>query len=146
MSVAELTEKEINNFEMPEIREGAAIKWYPYGTAERNALLGFVTRVKPRSIAVWTINGLRYENVRHVSDPKLKLNRDQREDGAWDYSDEFKLNEEFKELRELVKKLDARRIAAFEKTIDKQGEMIKQLQEELASLKAQPAENATKSK
>ena len=132
MAVAEVTEKEIANYEMPSIREGAPVRWYRYGTAENTAVLGFVTKVKSRSVVIWTTHGLRYDNVRHISDPKLRMDSDQRADGAWDYTEDYKAEQEVRELRDLVKKLDARRIAAMEKLIDQQGQQIEELTRKLS--------------
>lgn len=143
MPVAEVTEQELANYTMPEIREGAPIRWYRTGTAVRDSILGFVTRVRHRSVSVWLTTGLRYDTVRHLSDPKLKANSDQREQGAWDYTEDYKTQEEIKELQGLVKKLDARRVAAMEKVIDDQGSEIKKLRADLDELQTAPTATPT---
>lgn len=135
MSVAEMTEKEVNEFKMPEIQQGAPIRWFRYGTARDTSILGFVQKVKARSVTVWTTEGLRYNNVRHISDPKLRLNREQREDGAWDFTDGYMTTEEVNRLLKLVKKLEPSRVAAFEQTIEEQGKLIQTLQAEIEGIK-----------
>ena len=37
-----------------------------------------------------TADGANYDAVRHLGDPKLKINSDHRENGAWDYTDHYK--------------------------------------------------------
>ncbi len=59
-----------------------------------------------------TADGKIMEGVRHVDDPKLEWNNDFRENGSWDFSDEWKrLEKEHKDIEA--------RIAALEHTAAK---------------------------
>ena len=52
-----------------------------------------------------TADGRVFEGVRHVDDPKLEWNNDHRENGSWDFSDEWKRLE--KERQELKSRIEA---------------------------------------
>jgi hypothetical protein len=63
-----------------------------------------------RTSTISLVTGRRVDAVRHVSDPKLSLNADQREQGAWDFTDEHYENKMFQVQME-------RRVKALEKQI-----------------------------
>ena len=75
--------------------------WYPQGVANRNGKLAFVQKAQHgrNSIDVF-VAGQRvsiFSACPHVTDPRLKLGVDQRENGAWDYTESWKKNEEWKQ-------------------------------------------------
>lgn len=98
MSVAtEPTKAEIDAFVAPKVLVGQPVVYYPMANVN--------SRKPSMGTAIWTgqnnriINILEVDHygrtlvreaVRHVSDPKLKLNDDQREFGAWDYTPFYK--------------------------------------------------------
>lgn len=76
-------------FTMPEPSPGMPVLWYRQGIKEgRKAEIAFVLSVGNRSIRARTAYGELQETVRHIADPKLKENRDQRENGGWDFTDD----------------------------------------------------------
>ena len=50
-------------------------------------------------------NGQIHEGVRHYDDPKLEWNADHRENGCWDFTDEWKRTE--KQAKDILSRLDA---------------------------------------
>lgn len=74
------------DFDMPVPHVGATIRWYPSGLVDaRPPGIGQVLRVFHRSLSIQLPSGVRMDAVRHINDPKLQLNVDQRECGAWDF-------------------------------------------------------------
>lgn len=91
---------EIQNYTMPRAERGMPIIWYPQGVKNRNGKLAFVqkSQLGRNSVDVF-VAGQRVSSFSacpHVSDPRLKLGVDQRENGAWDYTEEWLRNEEWK--------------------------------------------------
>lgn len=79
----------VDDFTMPVPSAGMPVLWYAAGVKTgRKPEVGFILNVGNRSVRLRTAFGELKETVRHVSDPKLQLNRDQREGGAWDFTDE----------------------------------------------------------
>lgn len=79
----------INAFEMPDVHRGATVLYYSSGLRDRHQSIATVIRVGARSLMVKTAEGHIKEAVRHINDPKLTLNSDQRESGAWDFTEEY---------------------------------------------------------
>jgi hypothetical protein len=81
----------IENFTMPFATPGMPILWYPRGTYDRTTCsVAYMIHCGHRTAVLLTSTGQRRDAVRHVSDPKLSLSEDQRENGAWDFTDEYK--------------------------------------------------------
>lgn len=101
------TQEEIRTFVMPYVQVGESVMWYPSGfKSDRNGQIAWVFRTSGRNVHLATASmGIR-EAVRHVNDPKLKLNSDQREMGAWDFTDYAKKHrDEVKSLQDQVSEL-----------------------------------------
>jgi len=91
---------ELNEYVMPNAERGMPIVWYPQGIANRNGKLAFVQSAQHgrNSIDVF-VAGQRvstFSACPHISDPRLKLGVDQRENGAWDHTEEWKRQEAWK--------------------------------------------------
>lgn len=93
-AVAELpTDAEINAFVAPAVLVGQDVVYYPMAHVNsRRPSLGKVIWIgqNSRIVNIHEVDQhgktLVREAVRHISDPKLKLNEDQREAGAWDFT------------------------------------------------------------
>lgn len=101
--VTELTQTEIENWVMPRPARGESVLWYPDGDKNKEPEIAFVKEVSKRSI-VANINGVAWDTIRHIDDPKLKLNEYQRTNGGWDFIS--KNNEEFDDLKKRVEALE----------------------------------------
>lgn len=107
----ELLDK-VNAFVMPKAMPGQTVNWYRHGTAAEKVEIAVVMAGGNfRGLALKTLGtGQLRQPVRHVSDPKLQLSADQREHGAWDFTDHDKqqqarlarLETELAELKRLV--------------------------------------------
>jgi|TARA_R110002110_G_scaffold117190_1_gene289739 hypothetical protein len=89
-SVTELLQMD---FDMPEVDEGTPVSYYPNGKRDTSfPRLGFVVRISRsgRNLMLRTSDGQIFDAVRHLSDPKLRINVEHRENGAWDYTDHYK--------------------------------------------------------
>ena len=76
-------------FDMPVPVLGTTVRWYQSGLAEsRPPGVGTVIRVFHRSLSILLPSGVRMDAVRHINDPKLQLNADQRECGSWDFTED----------------------------------------------------------
>mgnify|MGYP005820705815 FL=1 len=101
------TNEELHNFVMPEVVVGTPVTYYPTGMLEGSDVrVGFIIRISRsgRNVVVRTADGGHFESVRHIDDPKLKLNADHREAGAWDFTAFHKA--ELIERQEIVSRLD----------------------------------------
>ena len=105
-----VTQEQLDNFVMPKVEIGTTVAWYATGKSGSIPQIGFVIRCMPRSVHILTATSGVKEAVRHLEDPKLKLNPEQRETGAWDFTDETKA------LRALITSMDER-IKALEKSL-----------------------------
>lgn len=77
-------------FVMPRPARGQAIVWYPHGVKDGNSEVAFVLSIGTRNIIISRASGVCEEGVRHIDDPKLSFSADQRESGAWDFTDHDK--------------------------------------------------------
>ena len=101
------TNEELHNFKMPEVVIGTPVTYYPTGMTEGSDVrVGFIIRVSRsgRNVVVRTADGGHFESVRHIDDPKLRLNADHREAGAWDFTAFHKA--ELVERKKIVGRLD----------------------------------------
>lgn len=99
-SIVEQVEQEVREFEMPPATQGMVIRFYQPGTLDPGTTtIGFVQGVarSGRSINVAVPGRGVYEQVRHLSDPKLKASPEQRENGAWDYTPHHREAMEYRE-------------------------------------------------
>ncbi len=98
MSVAaEPTKAEIDSFVAPEVLVGQDVLYYPMANVNsRKPSMGKIiwTGQNQRIVNILEVDAygrtLVRECVRYITDPKLKLNEDQREFGAWDYTPFYK--------------------------------------------------------
>ncbi|MBR50184.1 MAG: hypothetical protein CMA83_01205 [Euryarchaeota archaeon] len=110
-----------DRFVMPSIEVGTPVSFYPHANTNMHPMLAFVSRVSRtgRNIMLRAHSGAVFEGVRHSDDPKLQWNADHRENGCWDYTDEWKRVE--KERQEIKDRLDALESSDSEKTSKKVG-------------------------
>jgi len=91
-----MTVSNTETFEMPEVAIGTPVTFYTTGmVAGTEPRIGFVVRMSRsgRNLVLRAAGGGYYESVRHIDDPKLKINSDHRENGAWDFTEYHKSNE-----------------------------------------------------
>lgn len=100
--------QEIAAFVMPRPDRGQAVTWYASGTRDGVGEVAFVLEVGRRNLVVARASGLAMESVRHIDDPKLKLSVEQRESGAWDFTERDKqLDSQREQLADLTARLTA---------------------------------------
>ena len=88
-----MTVSNTETFEMPEVAIGTPVTFYTTGmVAGTEPRIGFVVRMSRsgRNLVLRAAGGGYYESVRHIDDPKLKINSDHRENGAWDFTEYHK--------------------------------------------------------
>ena len=103
------TQEQIISFEMPKVKVGTAVIFYPTGRSDSRLTVAFMVRVSRtgRNVMLKTVDGLVYDAVRHVTDPKLDINSDHRENGAWDFTEEYKrLEENHQEILNRIERLE----------------------------------------
>ena len=93
-------------FKMPSVDVGCPVSFYPHAQKNQYAQLAFVVRVSKtgRNVMLRNANGQIHEGCRHYDDPKLDWNIDHRENGCWDYTDEWKRAEE--QAKDILSRLD----------------------------------------
>lgn len=114
---------EVASYTMPEVSNGLAVVWYPQGVENRSGQLAFVSQAYDgRNNVTLFIAGHRnplVEAVPHISDPRLQLGPDVRESGAWDYTAEYKAENQWRaELDERLTSIE-KKISMVEKKIPK---------------------------
>lgn len=87
------TDEEINAFVAPEVLVGQDVVFYPMAHVNsRRPSLGKVIWIGQNNRIINILETDQHgktlvrECVRHMDDPKLRLNEDQRENGAWDFT------------------------------------------------------------
>jgi hypothetical protein len=88
-----MTVSNTETFEMPEVVIGTPVTFYANGMVEgTEPRIGFVVKMSRsgRNLVLRAAGGGYYESVRHIDDPKLKINSDHRENGAWDFTEYHK--------------------------------------------------------
>ena len=96
MSIVEAMAEAVD-FKMPPIRQGTCVTWYDPTLAEARRVIAYVIKVAKtgRSLTLHVPStGAVVEGARHMSDPKLQLSAEFRENGAWDYTDEWKATQQ----------------------------------------------------
>ncbi len=100
---------EVQSYNMPEVKRGMPVVWYPQGQIGSIWKMALVEKAQSgRSNVTLFVGGTHVpirDAVPHVSDPRLKLGPDHREMGAWDYTEEYLDNQ--KKLEEFEKRLTA---------------------------------------
>jgi hypothetical protein len=84
--------KAINSFTMPTASPGMQVLYYRNGVQDRTRVeIAYMLHANARTATIFALmSNRRMDAVRHVSDPKLKLSPDQRENGAWEYTEEYR--------------------------------------------------------
>lgn len=113
------------SYAMPQATAGLPIVWYPMGMYDRtNRMVAYMVHCGNRTAVIQTSTGQRRDAVRHLSDPKLKLSDDQRENGAWDFTEEYVRGREMeKTLLERLQRLDERHNVLIAKIIQMEDQM-----------------------
>lgn len=125
-----VTQEQLENFVMPRVKMGSIVEWYATGKRGSVPQIGFVVRALPRSIHILTATAGVKEAVRHIDDPKLKLNPEQRETGGWDYTEDAKAQQQMladldERIRALEKAISNATIAAARGEIDTEYNTLK---------------------
>lgn len=107
MELTVTDQKKAQDFKMPVVEVGCPVSFYPHAQKDKYAQLSFVVRVSKtgRNLMLRNANGQIHEGVRHYDDPKLDWNVDHRENGCWDYTDEWKRSEE--QAKDILSRLEA---------------------------------------
>ena len=107
MELTQIEEAAARDFNMPTVEVGCPVSFYPNAQKNQYAQLAFVVRVSKtgRNVMLRNANGQVHEGVRHYDDPKLDWNVDHRENGCWDYTDEWKRSEE--QAKDILSRLEA---------------------------------------
>jgi hypothetical protein len=100
-----IDQKDIDTFVMPRLLSGQTIRWWGDGTTHRPPTIAIVVAVGRRSIQLRTASGMVKNEARHIDDPKIRMNEEQRRDGAWDYTDEYLENQRI--MGSILNRLDA---------------------------------------
>lgn len=99
MAEPELDMEKINSFRMPKAPPGIQVLWYRNGIRDKTRVeVAYMLNAGERTASIHAMmTGRRIDAVRHVDDPKLLLSNDQRENGAWDFTDDYKSFLDFKQ-------------------------------------------------
>lgn len=103
----------IFDFKMPKPGIGETVVYWKRGEVFGVPDIANILRVGERNCVV-KVAGIAYHSVPHISDPRLKLNVDQRSSGAWDFPvDKEKVSDQIKAVEKLAREaLD--RVAVLE--------------------------------
>lgn len=85
-------------YKMPKVQQGDCVNWYQNGNVRQRPLIAFVQLVTNGNIDLY-IPGSQYqfaEGVLHVSDPRLRLGREHGNQGAWDFTENDKVQRAWK--------------------------------------------------
>ena len=86
MTVKEVNMNEIENWVMPKPSRGQQVLWFPHASKHEEPEIAFIKEFGKRSVVI-NVNGVAWDGVRHINDPKLELNEFQRQNGAWAFVD-----------------------------------------------------------
>lgn len=87
-----MTETEVAQVEQFRMRKpavGQQVVWYPHADVNELPQIAFALEVGARAL-VLQVAGTAIDGVRHLTDPKLKMNDHQRLNGAWDFPESEK--------------------------------------------------------
>ena len=121
-----MTVPNTEHFEMPEVAIGTPVTFYANGMVEgTEPRIGFVVRLSRsgRNLVLRAAGGGYYESVRHIDDPKLLLNSDHRENGAWDFT-------EYHKSVEIASKMLAKRLSRIEEVMNIGGPVAEEVVKE----------------
>jgi hypothetical protein len=82
----------VETYAMPRPKKGVQLLWYPHANPTEDPEIAFALKVGHRAVLLQTASGVAVDTVRHLSDPKLHLNDDQRANGAWDFPEDSGLS------------------------------------------------------
>lgn len=100
MSTTEQLRREIQEYVMPRAATGSPVLWYRTGRKNCEPMVAYMLHCGGRTVQLFLTSGRRQDAVRHIDDPKLSLSVDQRESGAWDFTQETKDYAEFRKSLE----------------------------------------------
>jgi hypothetical protein len=83
-AVAELSPEEVERWVMPRPARGQQVLWFADADRLKEPEIAFVQTVSHRTLTI-QIGRQSMDQVRHLNDPKLKINEFQRQNGAWDF-------------------------------------------------------------
>lgn len=93
LSMLELSPR-LAQYKMPPAKVGMTVCWYRHGTKHGRPTLGYVVKSEPKAknidIYVPTEGSDIVESVPHISDPRLEAGYEHAQQGAWDYTDEYR--------------------------------------------------------
>lgn len=103
----------IFDFKMPKPGIGEPVVYWKRGELFGVPDVAYILRVGERNCVV-KVAGIAYHSVPHITDPRLKLNADQRSSGAWDFpADKERIENRLKDVEKLAREaLD--RVAVLE--------------------------------
>lgn len=82
-----IRQEELLAYKMPKPAVGDIVIWYRQAQRiDRREQAAIVTRVGEKAIDVWLIGSSIVTGAKHYTDPRLRLNDEQREGGSWDFS------------------------------------------------------------
>lgn len=84
-----ISQATIDAYKMPQPMLGQVVKFWREGIRGRAPVIAWVTTVAPRAIGVRTVNGTGSTECRHADDPKLSWENSIRENGCWDFTDDY---------------------------------------------------------
>lgn len=95
-------------YHMPRVSPGQQVLWYKRGFADKGSVeVAYMIHCGERTATIVSATGKRADAVRHIQDPKLKLSPEQRENGAWDFTEDYRELERFKvEVRVRLERLE----------------------------------------
>ena len=102
-----MTSTDIIQFRPPQATIGTQVIWYRHGKKRtQDATIGYLVHCGNRTATIYLCTGRRVDAVRHINDPKLSLSSEQREQGAWDFTqDYYETRDRIKFLEGEVRKL-----------------------------------------
>lgn len=84
-----ISQQMIDAYKMPQPLLGQVVKFWREGVRGRSPVAAWVTTVAPRAIGLRTTNGTGSTECRHADDPKLSWENSIRENGCWDFTDDY---------------------------------------------------------
>ena len=87
-------------FVMPNVTQGDTILWHKSGIRGNGtrAQTAIVLQVSGKNIDLWLLASKQFmPHVRHVDDPRLRLNEDHREQGGWEYTVSHEADKQWRE-------------------------------------------------
>jgi len=109
----------LSNYRMPQPQVGDIVHFYPLGeVSESRVNAAIVTKVRAGSVELHVFGGNGRDGVKHVSDPRLKVNVEQRENGAWDFRPVATSADVMQRLDDLTLRVTQLEVAERERDVD----------------------------